>query len=897
LPPEEAQSDVGVASSVKRIVRRIEELPSPPAVATKALNLVLGGDIDFKVLAGLIGADQSLSFKVLKLANAAEQGYGRISSIEKAAVILGLSSLRNILLGVVIRDTLIDDPKQGDPYVTDIWKHSLSCAVTSQLLAEVLAPHLADRAYAAGMIHDCGKLALITVMPESYQKIMDRVGDGEANLLDLEDSILGVDHCVVGKWLARKWNMPEDLLDAAWLHHQPPEVLDELDTDRRLMKITALANRLVHEVEIEPGDPSLSKLRNAYRDSMGLTEEQIDTAKSRIGQRFAERAAAFDLENDAAKYYFEALTRARKRLIDMARDSESKGEALEKANRLLENVGRAGLALAEADSALEVFQTVADTLVELGCADGFIYHIDRSDLGIEGLRWDGKARSLVACRLDEGLRPVFDDSESAPSERLQDLIRDYPSRVPPLPLNENAPSCMCYADPFYILSMVGEWEFKGEIMFRPPGPESGLNRQETAGLTQLAGLASAALTRLELEARLEERAERLARAMRKIQQINLQLLQTERLASVGRLAAGAAHEINNPLAIIYARTQLLEFKEEDPDKKKNFNQIMEQIERISSILTNLMDFARPSPPEFESVSVNDIMEKTLSLIRGELEKKQMRVSTRFGSDLPPILGDPRQLEQVFLNLVINAEHAMEESGGVLTVSTRCLPDKGVCEVRIKDTGVGIAKENMDKIFDPFFSTKEEGKGTGLGLSTSYGIVQSHRGEIKISSTPNKGTTVTVSLPMDPAAAAENGEKAVAPAEAPVPVRDSVLVIDDEEHIREILVESLSDAGFTVETAKDGREGLKKLARKRYTLLILDIRMPLISGLNLLTRIRKLTKRMPVIVITGLAGQEEVRQAEELGAAKIVRKPFQIEKLMEDIRDVLGAGGGAKEGGE
>jgi CheY-like chemotaxis protein len=203
---------------------------------------------------------------------------------------------------------------------------------------------------------------------------------------------------------------------------------------------------------------------------------------------------------------------------------------------------------------------------------------------------------------------------------------------------------------------------------------------------------------------------------------------------------------------------------------------------------------------------------------------------------------------------------------------------------------------MDKIFDPFFTTKEEGKGTGLGLSTSYGIIQSHRGEITFSSRPEKGTTVTVTLPLDPTDQALTAGKNGAVDKDPEPARDTVLVVDDEEHIRDILAESLGQAGFKVETAKDGREGLKMLAKKRYALLLLDVRMPLISGLNLLSRIRKLTRRMPVIVITGLAGPEEVRQAMEMGAAKIVRKPFQIEKLMEDVRGVLAAVGKAKEGG-
>jgi signal transduction histidine kinase len=237
--------------------------------------------------------------------------------------------------------------------------------------------------------------------------------------------------------------------------------------------------------------------------------------------------------------------------------------------------------------------------------------------------------------------------------------------------------------------------------------------------------------------------------------MNVKLLQAERLAAVGQLAAGAAHEINNPLSIIYARAQLLEQKEDDPGRKKSLRQMLDQMERITAILTSLMDFARPARPAFAATDLAAVVERSLDLVAGGLERQGIELDLEVAPDLPLIRGDARQLEQVFLNLLINSEHAMEESGGRLAVRLSRADAQGFAQVVLADTGCGIAPENLPRIFDPFFTTKEEGRGTGLGLSTSYGIIQGHSGEIRVASEPDRGTEVTILLPLAPAAGARD----------------------------------------------------------------------------------------------------------------------------------------------
>jgi signal transduction histidine kinase len=436
--------------------------------------------------------------------------------------------------------------------------------------------------------------------------------------------------------------------------------------------------------------------------------------------------------------------------------------------------------------------------------------------------------------------------------------------------------------------MIAGTLFLGELITRrSKTAKSTLSSHEYLGFSYIVFAVTTLLHQAVLQKKLQEKSEELGTALWKNKQINLQLMQTERLAAVGQLAAGAAHEINNPLAIIYARAQFLLSKEVDQKKRKELEQITEQIERISSILTNLMGFARPAPPKLEELSLNDILEKALTLVETECRKRHITILRDYGRNLPKMKGDPKQLEQLFLNLLINAQHAMEKEGGTLVVFTKITEDHKNIIVGIRDTGMGIPKENMAQIFDPFFTTKEDGKGTGLGLSTSYGIINNHYGTIKVESETGVGTTMLVEVPVNLEALRHSEDSGWMVKQLPsVGGPAEVLVVEDEKHIREILKEALEAEGLKVDTAENGQEGLERIQKGDYRLVILDIRMPARNGLSLLSEIKHRTKEVSVIVITGMATPEQMEEALVLGAAKCIQKPFQIKSLIKDIFDLL-----------
>jgi len=226
-----------------------------------------------------------------------------------------------------------------------------------------------------------------------------------------------------------------------------------------------------------------------------------------------------------------------------------------------------------------------------------------------------------------------------------------------------------------------------------------------------------------------------------------QIMKSERLATLGQLAAGVAHEINNPLGAIlmYSHLSLEEMESEDP-RRKNLEKVAAEATRCKNIVRSLLDFARQSEPNVEEADANEILRRTLSLLQNQAQFQNITILTTLSTSLPKAMMDSSQVQQIFTNIILNAAEAIDGQGEV-TIATRTAESGEFIEIEFTDTGCGIPQENLDKIFDPFFTTKEVGRGTGLGLAVSYGIIARHRGTIEVKSNPGKGTTFIVRLPL------------------------------------------------------------------------------------------------------------------------------------------------------
>jgi two-component system NtrC family sensor kinase len=357
-----------------------------------------------------------------------------------------------------------------------------------------------------------------------------------------------------------------------------------------------------------------------------------------------------------------------------------------------------------------------------------------------------------------------------------------------------------------------------------------------------------------------------------------QLIQSEKMSAIGQLVSGVAHELNNPLAGISAFAQLLlAEKRFPPDQRTAAETIYSEARRASRIVQNLLTFARQHKAEKVPTAINQVLDDTLELRGYELRVRGIDVRREYDESIPETMADAHQLQQVFLNLITNAEQAMEQKDGHhhrLTVRTR--RNGEAIRIEVEDTGAGIPANLIERIFNPFFTTKPTGSGTGLGLSISLGIVREHEGRIWAENSPQGGARFIVEVPVTEARL--SGEHA-AVAQLQALGSDSlrVLVVDDEASVRVSLQRYLAGKGHQVETTASGEDALVRLKGTKYDAVILDMRMPDLSGEQLFERLRSNdpSHAERVIFTTGDLVNEQMRRFLDGTGRPCVSKPFEF----------------------
>ena len=411
-------------------------------------------------------------------------------------------------------------------------------------------------------------------------------------------------------------------------------------------------------------------------------------------------------------------------------------------------------------------------------------------------------------------------------------------------------------------------------------PGSTFTREELQTLESLADQAALAFENARLYASARDSLVRLGEKQ-------VQLVQAAKMSALGQLVSGVAHELNNPLSVIVGYGQLLLAREVPGAVLRPIELMVSQADRMAKIVRNLLLFARQRPAERTTVNMNEVLEQTLALRINQLTVSGIAVEKKFARGLPPVLADPHQLEQVFLNLLLNAEQAMLEgkAGGRIILSTIVSRDGRMVHAEVIDDGPGIPQDALPHVFEPFFSTKPVGSGTGLGLSVSYGIVEEHGGHLVVESRPGR-TVFRLEVPVAQSPAAQRAK----PAGSPMIVTGegrTALVVEDEASVLDLIVTILSQTGWRVDVATGGREGLERVRNQRYDLIVSDIRMPDGDGESFY---KEATQDDPAlgqrfIFITGdTANRDAFTFLKEAGVL-ILEKPFQPTFFLDAVRRV------------
>jgi len=370
------------------------------------------------------------------------------------------------------------------------------------------------------------------------------------------------------------------------------------------------------------------------------------------------------------------------------------------------------------------------------------------------------------------------------------------------------------------------------------------------------------------------------------EKLQAQLVQSEKMAGIGTLTSGIAHEFNNLLQIMSGHAEYAQRTKKLKDMEEALDIVGETSERVSKIIKDLLTFSRREPLERKSSNISELIEFVLSMTEEQLKKNNITVVREYGR-VPKVEVNEGELQQVFLNMVMNARDAMLPKGGPLEIGIKKVKDN--VEISFTDTGKGIKEENLGKVFEPFYTTKgviggdTRTQGIGLGLSVSYGIVERHDGTIEVESEVGKGTTFTIRLPLKKQESRDKRIVIEEKVEKAKPKSLDILVVDDEPDICSMLTKWLSADGHKVKSVLMGSKAINLVKKKHYDVVFLDIVMPGIPGDEVLVKIKEISPKVKVIMITGsLMKKSSWKELKQKGASGYIKKPFK----MEDIKKFL-----------
>jgi two-component system NtrC family sensor kinase len=397
-----------------------------------------------------------------------------------------------------------------------------------------------------------------------------------------------------------------------------------------------------------------------------------------------------------------------------------------------------------------------------------------------------------------------------------------------------------------------------------------------------------AVAGLRIEAVLRDVSER-KKLQDQARDLDHELSQAEKLAALGQTMSGVAHELNNPLATILACAERLAGRPLEDHTKRDLDAIHNAADRAARIVRNLQTFARKRHTTRTLVDLNHVVRETLALRAYEQRAGNIVILQALAAGLPAVFADPHQIQQVLLNLVLNAEQAMLGAHGRGTLILRSWHDaeREAVVLEVSDDGPGVPDTVQPRIFDPFFTTKAVGKGTGLGLTVAYAIAQEHGGRIGIAQVPGRGATFLFELPV-------GGKQLKMPEARPtsplpvVPRGTRALVIEDERALGEAVADALRDEGFDVDRAADGQDALANLHQRHYDVIICDLKMPTVDGMTFFSHV---SEQMPqlarrIVFVTGdVAAADTERFLEESGC-RWLPKPFRLKELVRVARETL-----------
>ncbi len=694
-----------------------KNLPSLPHVLLKLMETCSKEDASIDDLAKIIRNDPSLSSKILNLVNSSYYGLPqKIHDFKQAISLLGMDAIKNLALSASVYQVFDEMEKDPSFNLQRYWFHSLECAVLANTIAKKIAYPFCEEAFVSGLLHDVGKLVLWNNFPNEYTEVLAEV-EQEANLLEAEERILGVNHAEAGAFLIDHWQLESFIADAFLYHHEPVE---RIPNALPMVKIVYVANCLSSDAF---DDDERLKIAS---DIMGLSSDEIDELMEQADSKVRQVALSLSIAIEDVKDKEAVLLSNKKAQDDLAIKVRERS--------LLQGTLQNLLNAKDINSILNVARHGLQILFDIKRILFFLY--DKSENLLVGIDADSSS-------LDSAIKEL-----SIPVQKNKGILVESLGLMMPansfsktskdgLTIIDEQIIRLLNRDGIVCFPMAAKKNYVGVMVI-------GVDEAQLPSVEENSNLLSMFANYSALAIHAEN-----------IHQAQSKLIISERLAASTAIAKKVAHEVNNPLSIIKNYLKILEMRLDDQNIPSDEIKIVnEEITRVSLIIEELSDFSKPQTQKLEPFDINILLEDISKISREALLQKKINLHLNLASDLPRAITSKNSMKQVFINLIKNAAEAIQQDGNIF-IETRLddpepdgsMDKKDRISITLRDDGPGLPNSVESRLFEPFVSTKGD-EHAGLGLSIVYKILKEIKGTISCKTKEGEGTTFLITLPFE-----------------------------------------------------------------------------------------------------------------------------------------------------
>ncbi len=735
------------ARRVELAIARLKSLSTLPFVAARLFSRLLQGPFSPSVVVDIIEADPALMARMLELI-----GRRRISlpsdnfSLRSALDKLPAAVVRDALLSVnVSRDSQSPETLSKK----DLFLHSLAVACCAESIARIAPVRIDSQlAYCAGLLHDIGKLALEDAMPKSFAGIVEQAQSARSSSRAVEQRQLGADHTILGKRLAQKWRLPDEIALAVWLHHSDTAAIAQIMPQARIAQIVQLADSIARQSGIgQTGsyDPPEPIEKNAQL--LGVDMGQLEQIAQNLLALVAEKSNILGLDSsNPLADYGDAAHAAAVHLGGQQTELAAENRKLQTASSHLDFVADFLLSIDPSAGVVDVAESFAARWQKFYQTGSVCLYLARfADVRvIDAVVVESLGQSRLIC-LD-----VPDQVSAVPSPITENFaILDAHEHIDWLFEQLDVDFSVGATK---LLPLLSNGAAVGAIAFELHYPgDAALFEEKFKTSSSMAGIVlDLALSGADQQS-LAERFVQLVSGpglvtSLRTEEIPPPVAPVDSIEALAELAAGAAHELNNPLAIVSGRAQLLADAEADLEKKEILNQIQDSANQASAVIEDLMGFAEPPQPRPAETDVRRMIDEALQLAARKTNVEHINVQVEVADDAKEIFADSAQIASAIANIVTNAIESYDSELGPIKIAVQPVQSGQMVKLQVMDLGCGMDAETVRKATQPFYSARIAGRKRGMGLAYAARFAQINGGTLDIESRPGSGTTVTILLP-------------------------------------------------------------------------------------------------------------------------------------------------------